>query len=93
MPPFRVLGQAYTLIQVVAAAIEKAGSLDRTAIRDAIAATDMDTMEGHIKFDANGVRMNPALVVQQWQNGTQYLVWPRDPQYNTKPVIWPIPQQ
>ncbi|HEX7474548.1 MAG TPA: amino acid ABC transporter substrate-binding protein [Dehalococcoidales bacterium] len=86
------LGPGYALIQVVAAAIEKAGSLDRTAIRDAIAATDMDTTEGHMKFDANGVRMNPALVVQQWQNGTQYMVWPRDPQYNTKPVIWPIPQ-
>jgi branched-chain amino acid transport system substrate-binding protein len=87
------LGPAYTLIQVVAAAIEKAGSLDRTAIRDAIAATDMDTIEGRIKFDANGVRMNPAPVVQQWQNGTNYLVWPRDPQYTTKPVVWPIPQQ
>ena len=79
--PVQGLGPAYSLIQIVAAAIEKAGSLDRTAIRDAIAATNMDTMEGHIKFDANGVRMNVPSVVQQWQNGTQYIVWPRDPQY------------
>jgi len=87
------LGPGYTLIQIIAAAIEKAGSLDRTAIRGAIAATDMDTMEGHIKFDANGVRIDPPMVVEQWQNGTQALVWPIKPGYNTKPVIWPIPQQ
>ncbi len=91
--PVQGLAPAYSLIQIVAAAIEKAGSLDRTAIRDAIAATDMTTMEGPTKFDANGVRMNVPLVVEQWQNGTQYMVWPRDPQYSTKPVIWPIPQQ
>jgi len=91
--PVQGLGPAYALIQIVSAAIEKAGSLDRTAIRDAIAATDMTTMEGPTKFDANGVRMDVPLVVEQWQNGTQYLVWPRDPKYNTKPVIWPIPQQ
>ena len=87
------LAPAYALIQIAAAAIEKAGSLDRNAIRDAIAATSMDTMEGHIQFDANGVRIDPPMVVQQWQNGTQVMVWPNAPGYNTKPVIWPIPQQ
>jgi branched-chain amino acid transport system substrate-binding protein len=91
--PLQGLAPAYSLIQIVAAAIEKAGSLDRTAIRDAIAATDMDTMEGHCKFGPNGVRLDVPLVVEQWQNGTQYMVWPQDPKYSTKPVIWPIPQQ
>lgn len=85
------LGPAYTLVQIITAAIEKAGSLDRTAIRDAIAATDMDTMEGHIKFNANGVRVDPPMVVQQWQNGVQNMVWPFKSGYNTKQVIWPIP--
>jgi branched-chain amino acid transport system substrate-binding protein len=85
------LGPAYTLVQIVSAAIEKAGSLDRTAIRDAIAATNLDTMEGHIQFDANGVRIDPPMVVQQWQNGVQNMVWPFKSGYNTKPVIWPIP--
>jgi branched-chain amino acid transport system substrate-binding protein len=88
-----VLGPAYSLIQVVTAAIEKAGSLDRTAIRDAISAVDMDTMEGHIKFDANGVRVDPPMLVQQWQNGVMCMVWPIKSGYNTKPVIWPRPQQ
>jgi branched-chain amino acid transport system substrate-binding protein len=87
------LAPAYALIEIVAAAIENAGSLDRTAIRDAIAATDLDTIEGHIQFDANGVRIDPPMVVQQWQNGVLALVWPIEPGYNTTPVIWPIPQQ
>jgi branched-chain amino acid transport system substrate-binding protein len=85
------IGSSYALVQIVAAAIEKAGSLDRDAIRDAIAATDMDTVEGHTTFDANGVRANPTLIVMQWQGGQEYLVWPRDPAYNTRDVIWPIP--
>jgi branched-chain amino acid transport system substrate-binding protein len=85
------IGSSYALVQIVAAAIEKAGSLDRDAIRNAIAATDMDTVEGHTTFDANGVRANPTLIVMQWQGGTEYLVWPKGPAYNTKDVIWPIP--
>jgi len=85
------VGPAYTLIQIITAAIEKAGSLDRTAIRDAIAATNLDTMEGHITFNANGVRVDPPMVVEQWQNGVQNMVWPFKTGYNTKSVIWPIP--
>ena len=44
------VGPAYASIKVAAAAIEKAGSLDRAAIRDALAATDMQTVVGHVKF-------------------------------------------
>ena len=87
------LGPGYSLVQIVAAAIEKAGSLDRAAIRDAIAATDMDTVEGHIKFDSAGLRINPPLVVNQWQNGTHNMVWPFANGYDTKKVIWPIPSK
>ncbi|MGD0781120.1 MAG: amino acid ABC transporter substrate-binding protein [Dehalococcoidales bacterium] len=85
------IGSSYALVQIVAAAIEKAGSLDRDAIRNAIAAVDMDTVEGHTTFDANGVRVNPILIAMQWQGGAEYLVWPKGPSYNTKDVIWPIP--
>jgi branched-chain amino acid transport system substrate-binding protein len=84
-------GPGYSLVQIIAAAIEKAGSLDRAAIRDAIAATDMDTVEGHIKFDSTGLRINPPLVVNQWQNGSHNMVWPFADGYDTKKVIWPIP--
>jgi branched-chain amino acid transport system substrate-binding protein len=86
------LGPSYSAIQLVAAAIEKAGSLDRTAIRDAIANIDVPTVIGQIKLDATGVRVDPPLTVEQWQNGSMELVWPIKPENNTKPVIWPIPQ-
>jgi branched-chain amino acid transport system substrate-binding protein len=89
--PTAGIGSDYALVQIIAAAIEKAGSLDRDAIRDAIAATDMDTLEGHTTFDANGVRVNPTLSVMQWQGGNEYLVWPKGPAYKTKDVVWPIP--
>jgi branched-chain amino acid transport system substrate-binding protein len=89
--PTSGIGSSYALIQIIAAAIEKAGSLDRDAIRDAIAATDMDTIEGPTTFDASGVRVNPTLIVTQWQGGAEYLVWPKGPAYTTKDIIWPIP--
>jgi branched-chain amino acid transport system substrate-binding protein len=85
------LGPAYSAVQIVAAAIEKAGSLDRNAIRDAIAAIDTNTVIGQVKFDASGVRVNAPLTVEQWQNGVMQLVWPAGPNNNIKPVIWPIP--
>ena len=41
-----VVGNAYASIQITAAAIEKAGTLDRTKIRDAIAGIDLMTVFG-----------------------------------------------
>ena len=38
----------------MAAAIEKAGSTDAQAIIDALAATEIDGVTGHITFDENG---------------------------------------
>jgi branched-chain amino acid transport system substrate-binding protein len=85
------IGPCYASIQLVAAAIEKAGSLDKGAIRDAIAGLDMKTVIGQVKFDARGVNINAPLVVEQWQNGVMELVWPVSPDNSAKPVIWPIP--
>ena len=74
---------------MAAAAIERAGSLDRAAIRDALAATDMDTVVGHVKFNAKNARVGVIRPVVQWQSGTMELVWP-DKQ-KTKPLVYPIP--
>jgi branched-chain amino acid transport system substrate-binding protein len=82
-------GPAYACIQVVANAIENAGTLDREKIRDAIAATDMMTVTGHIKLDATGKRIDPLHTVTQWQNGVMELIWPDN--MKTKPLIYPIP--
>ncbi|PHV71997.1 amino acid-binding protein [Sporanaerobium hydrogeniformans] len=49
---FAALG--YDATKILAAAIEKAGTEDKAAIKDAIAATDMDCVTGHVTFDENG---------------------------------------
>jgi branched-chain amino acid transport system substrate-binding protein len=82
-------GPAYACIQVVANAIERAGTLDREKIRDAIATTDMMTVTGQIKLDETGKRIDPLHVVTQWQNGVMELIWPDN--MKTKPLIYPIP--
>jgi branched-chain amino acid transport system substrate-binding protein len=85
-----VVGNAYASIQVTAAAIEKAGSLDRTKIRDAIAGTDMMTVFGQIKFNEKNRRVNAPLVATQWQKGKMEMIWPDN--MKSKAMIYPIPR-
>lgn len=68
---------AYSTVQILADAIQRANSLDPTAIRDAIAATNMTTVAGPVTFNADGTG-NVITVVSQYQNGQQKLVWPKD---------------
>jgi branched-chain amino acid transport system substrate-binding protein len=83
------VGPSYAAVKVVAAAIEKVGRLDREAIRDAIAVTDMMTVMGQVKFAPNNTRQNAIRPVIQWQNGSMELVWPAD--QRSKPLVYPIP--
>jgi len=83
------VGPAYASIKVAAAAIQKAGSLDRGAIRGALAAIDMDTVVGHVKFNAKNSRVNAIRPVVQWQAGNMELIWPAN--QKTKPFVYPIP--
>jgi branched-chain amino acid transport system substrate-binding protein len=83
------VGPAYASIKVAAAAIEKAGNLDRAAIRDALAKTDMNTVVGHVKFGPKNNRIGALRPVVQWQAGNMELVSP-DKQ-KTKPFVYPIP--
>ncbi|HEX9838007.1 MAG TPA: amino acid ABC transporter substrate-binding protein [Anaerolineales bacterium] len=76
-PAVATTGPAYAAVQILADSITRAGSLDRDAIRDAIAATDMDTMVGHVTFNEDGTG-NVLTVINQWQDGAQVLVWPPD---------------
>jgi branched-chain amino acid transport system substrate-binding protein len=76
-PAAATTGPAYAAVQILADAISRAGSLDRDAIRDAIAATDLDTIVGHVTFNEDGTG-NVLTVINQWQDGKQALVWPPD---------------
>ncbi|PKO00086.1 MAG: hypothetical protein CVU42_04920 [Chloroflexi bacterium HGW-Chloroflexi-4] len=83
-----LVGPAYACVQILAAGIEKAGTLDRDAIRDAIAATEMMTVMGNVSFNADGTGnvLNPLV---QWQDGKMELVWPAD--QKTADFVYPIP--
>jgi branched-chain amino acid transport system substrate-binding protein len=70
-------GPAYAAVQILADAIGRAGSVDRDKIRDAIAATDMMTVIGPVKFNPDGTGQ-VITVINQWQDGKQALVWPAD---------------
>jgi branched-chain amino acid transport system substrate-binding protein len=84
------VGPSYAAIKVAAAAIEKAGTLDRAAVRDAIAATNMMTVTGQVRFSPkNNTRINAVRPLIQWQNGSMDLVWPVD--QRNKPMVYPIP--
>ncbi len=85
-PADPIVGPAYALVQILAAAIEKAGTLDRQAVRDAIAASDLDTVIGHITFREDGTAPVVTAILQ-YQNGKQQLVWPAE--YATAPLAFP----
>src|ERR671922_2262377 len=87
-PAQATTGPAYAAVRILADAIGRAGSLDRDKIRDAIAATDMMTIAGPVKFNPDGTGQ-VTTVINQWQDGKQVLVWPPD-QATTKP-IYPAP--
>jgi branched-chain amino acid transport system substrate-binding protein len=57
--PDYVHAQAYDAISIAIAAIERAKSTERTAIRDALRKTDYASVRGPFKFDAKG---DPTLV-------------------------------
>jgi branched-chain amino acid transport system substrate-binding protein len=73
--PDPVAGNAYAAGQVLFAAIEKAGTLDRTAIRDAVKATNMMTVSGPIKFSEVGDTVDKVLVILQWIGGDRKIVY------------------
>jgi len=85
-PADLLTGPSYACVQILANSIERAGTLDRDKIRDAMAATNMTTVIGPVTFNADGTGkvLNP---LTQWQNGKLELVWPAD--QATAPLAYP----
>jgi branched-chain amino acid transport system substrate-binding protein len=81
-----MVGPAAACVQILANAIERAGKLDRDAIRDAIATTDMMTVIGPVSFRPDGTG-KVITFLDQWQGGKQQLVYPLE--YATAPFIYP----
>jgi branched-chain amino acid transport system substrate-binding protein len=70
-------------------AIEKAGTLDPKAVRDALASLDVVTFYGLLKFDSRGINVYKPMAVNQIQNGQLMTVWPTGVQ-NAQPM-YPTP--
>lgn len=57
-------------------AIEAAGSIDADAVRDALAALNVTTFFGPIRFDQRGVNVYKPMVVNQIQHGRLVTIYP-----------------
>lgn len=87
-PADPIVGPAYAAVQILADAIERAGSLDREAIRDAIAETDLMTVVGPITFREDGTAVITAPYLQ-YQQGEVQLIWPEE--FATADLVYPAP--
>jgi branched-chain amino acid transport system substrate-binding protein len=87
-PADPLVGPAYACVQILADAITRAGSLDRDKIRDAIAATNMTTVVGPVRFRPDGTGEVKVFFLQ-WLKGKQELIWPKE--FATAQFGYPAP--
>jgi len=88
-PADPVVGSAYALVEIIADAIERAGTLDHDAVRDAIAATDgLETIIGPITFREDGTAPVPNPLMQRIGGGID-LIWPAESA--TADLVYPAP--
>ncbi len=93
--PQNTTGSAFVCVQIIADAIGRAAALDRDKIRDAIAATNMMTIMGQIRFNSDGTtnmynpdgKINAIGAMSQWLKGRRELIWP--PDLATAPFAYP----
>ena len=83
--------QATAAVLVWADAFARAQSLDPKKVRDAIAATDIKTFYGSIKFAPEGNNIAKPMVLRQIQDGQYNVVAPSE--WASHKVIFPRPAQ
>lgn len=71
----QVIGFKYAGMEIAIDVLKRARSVDKNKILDAIAKTDLDTMIGHVKYNAEHSYHTP-LVTGQWIKGKN---WPWEP--------------
>ncbi|NKB62201.1 MAG: ABC transporter substrate-binding protein [Gammaproteobacteria bacterium] len=79
--------QASAAVYVFKDAFERAGTLDKEAVRDAISATDLSTFYGQIKFSEAGNNIAKPMVLRQIQDGEYNVVAPSA--FASHPLNWP----
>ena len=83
--------QSAAAVHVFADAIKRAQSLDTEKVRDALAATELQSFYGPVKFDTSGRNIAKTMVLSQVQGGKYVIVAPAKWAVG-KPVI-PRPRQ
>ncbi len=81
-------GGGYGAGQVLEAAVNLAGSLDRDVLRKALAELDTTTVFGRYKVDATGKQMGKPGYTIQWIGGERHLVLPEE--NGTHAVVYPF---
>jgi branched-chain amino acid transport system substrate-binding protein len=92
----QTLGFKYAGYEIAANALKRAQTVDKEKLRQAIAATDLDTIVGHIKYNEKNYARTP-LVAGQWVKGEKF-PWDLNICYNgqhknipTQAKLMPIP--
>lgn len=89
-PPYQAAESA-AAVEVFADAIHRAGSLDPQKVRDALAATDMQTFYANVKFAPTGQNIAKQMVLYQVQDGKYKVVAPT--KWAAAKLRWPNPHR
>jgi branched-chain amino acid transport system substrate-binding protein len=81
-------GAGFVAGMLIQFAVEKAGSLDQTKIRDALRAMDIETFFSKFKFDEKGRNVAARMGIVQVQSGKQVLIDPPRPGVK---LLYPAP--
>lgn len=87
-PPYQAAESAAAVL-VYVDAFERAGTLDKDAVRDTLADTDLMTFYGPVKFDETGKNIAKPMVLYQVQDGEYVVVAPT--KWAAADVRYPIP--
>ena len=88
VPPYQA-AESTASVLVYADAIQRANTFDTEKVRDAIAATNLDTFYGKVKFDDTGKNVAKPMVLQQIQGGKYVTVAPTG--YASGKLVYPRP--
>ncbi len=89
VPPYQS-AESTAAVLVYVDALRRAGSFDTEKVRDALAATELQTFYGNIKFDKTGKNIAKPMVLRQIQKGKLKVVAPT--QWATTKLIHPRPK-
>ncbi len=89
VPPYQAAESSASVL-VWVDALQRANSFDNVKLRDALAATDMQTFYGNINFDETGKNIAKPMVLRQVQGGQYKVVAPT--KWASDKLIYPRPK-